>query len=175
MGTRITARGLAQAALVARTADPDVVVSFDANALPGDKRLRFYGVVKIGGTSYDLAGNNGRLKLFGDVDGYVKYVAAAMPAGGGSYSVKVNTGVTLAAAIPADLVKAAAAKVAKLQAAKVSQQAVVAGLDAQLAMMAGWESGSPLQVARFVEVMEQKAAVLADVAAIDAEIVRLTP
>lgn len=81
----------------------------------------------------------------------------------------------LARQLVRDRVKAAAAKVAKLQAAKVSQQAVVAGLDAQLAMMAGWESGSPLQVARFVEVMEQKAAVLADVAAIDAEIVRLTP
>lgn len=63
----------------------------------------------------------------------------------------------------------------KLQAAKVAQTAVIAEIDAQLALMVGWASGSSLQVAKLNETNTQRAAVVADIAAIDAEIVRLTP
>ena len=175
MGTRVTLRGLTQAILVAKLADPAVVIVFNANAVEGNKQLKFYGVVSVGGVEYDLAGNNGRLKLFNDADDFVKFVAAAAPAGSGVYPVHIRTGDTLAAAVPSDLVKAAAAKVVKLQAAKVAQTAVIGEIDAQLALMAGWGSGSSLQVARLNETKTQRAAVVADIAAIDAEIVRLTP
>ena len=175
MGTRITLRGLVKAVLVARQADANVAIVTEANAIAGEKSLKFYGVVKVGAAEYDLANNNGKLKLFGNADDLVKYIAQAVPAGSGSYTIKINTGTVLAAAVPADLVKAAAAKVVKLGAAKTAQQAVIAEIDAQIALMAGWENGSSLQVAKLAETNVQKAAVQADIAAIDAEIVRLTP
>lgn len=175
MGTRVTLRGLTQAILVAKKANPAVAIVFNANAVEGNKQLKFYGVVSVGGVEYDLAGTNGKLKLFTDADDLVKYIASAAPAGSGTYPVLIHTGSTLAAAVPSDLVKAAAAKVVKLQAAKVAQTAVIAEIDAQLALMVGWASGSSLQVAKLNETNTQRAAVVADIAAIDAEIVRLTP
>lgn len=175
MGTRVSLRGLALAVLTAKIADPAVVITFEANAIAGNKALKFYGLVKVGAAEYELAGTNGKLKLFTDVDDLVKYIASAAPVGTGSYSVKINTGIILAEAVPTDLVKAAAAKVVRLQAAKVSQQAVIVDIDAQLALMVGWDVGSPLQVAKFNEVTTQRAVVVGDIAAIDAEIVRLTP
>lgn len=175
MGTRITSRGLAQALIVARQADANVAVSFVATAIPGNKALKFYGVVRIGATNYDLAGGNGKLRLFTDMDDFIKYVAASVPVGSGDYLVTIKTGTVLAAAVPTDLVKAAAAKVVKLQATKVAQNQVLADIDVQLALMAGWESGSSLQVAKLAEVQTQRASVVTDIAAIDAEIVRLTP
>lgn len=175
MGTRVTLRGLTQAILVAKKANPAVAIVFNANAVEGNKQLKFYGVVSVGGVEYDLAGTNGKLKLFTDADDLVKYIASAAPAGSGTYPVLIHTGSQLAAAVPSDLVKAAAAKVVKLQAAKVAQTAVIAEIDAQRALMVGWENGSPLQVAKLNETNTQRAAVVADIAAIDAEIVRLTP
>lgn len=175
MGTRITSRGLAQAVLVARQAEPGVAITFTANAVSGNKALKFYGVVKVGVTDYDLAGPNGKLRLFTDIDDFIKFVAGSIPAGSGDYSVTIKTGTVLAAAVPTDLVKAAAAKVIKLQAAKVAQTGVLADIDAQIALMAGWENGSPLQVAKLAEAQTQRASVVVDMAAIDAEIVRLTP
>ena len=175
MGTRVTLRALTEAALAAKQADPGVAIAINANAVAGNRKLKFYGVVTIGAAEYDLAGANGKLKLFGDVDDLVKYMSDAIPMGSGTYVVNVNTGVTLADAVPNDLVKAAAAQVVKLQAAKVAQNTVLAAIDAQLALMDGWGDGSPLQVAKLEETQTQRAAVVADIAAIDAEIVRLTP
>lgn len=175
MGTRTTSRGLALAVLTARLAEPAIAIVFSATAIPGNKSLKLYGSVKVGAVDYDLAGNNGKLRLFPDVDDFVKYVAGSIPVGSGDYSVLIKTGSVLASAVPSDLVKAAAAKVVKLQAAKVSQAQVLAEIDAQLALMAGWETGSMLQVAKLNETNTQRASVVADVAAIDAEIVRLTP
>ena len=175
MATRTTLRGLAQAVFLAKQADPNVAISFEANAVDGNKQLKFYGVVTVGSVEYELAGTNGKLKLFTDVDDFVKYIASASPIGTGAYPVTINTGVVLAEAVPTDLVKAAAAKVVKLQAYKVAQNTVLAGIDAQLALMVGWDAGSPLQVAKLAETQTQRATVVADIAAIDAEIVRLTP
>lgn len=175
MGTRVTLRGLAQAVYVAKQADANVAITFEANAIAGNKQLKFYGTVTVGAAEYDLASNNGKLKMFSDVDDLVKYIASAAPVGSGSYSIAIHTGVVLAASVPTDLVAAAAAKVVKLQAIKIAQTAVIAEIDAQLALMAGWGSGSPLQVAKLAETQTQKATVTADIAAIDAEIVRLTP
>jgi hypothetical protein len=81
----------------------------------------------------------------------------------------------LAAAVAADQVKAAAARVVRLGTVTVSQQAQVDKIDAQLALMVGWSAGSPLQVAAFNEATTQRAVVVADMAAVAAEVVRLTP
>jgi hypothetical protein len=175
MGTRITQRALSAAIGAAKSSNPSVTVSHIANAVPGDKKLVFYGVTDVGGVEYDLAADNGKLKKFTDVDDMVKYIATAVPVGSGDYMVKVGTGLTLAAAVPGDLVVWAGKQVVKLQSKKVSQQAVIAALDVQLALMDGWGDGSPLQVAKLEETEAQKAAVQADIAAIDAEIDRLTP
>ena len=174
MGTRITLRGLVQAVIVARLADANVAITTEANAVAGNKSLKFYGAVKVGAADYDLANSNGKLKLFANADDLVKYMAQAVPVGSGSYVLKINTGAILAAAVPTDLIKAAAAKIVKLNATKLAQQAVLADIDAQLALMAGWENGSVLQVNKLNETNIQRAAVVADMAAIDAEIVRLS-
>lgn len=172
---RVTNRKLAEVVAAARQADPGVAVTVRADVLPGDRSLIFHGVVSVGAVVHELAASNGKLKTFSALDDLVRYVAEAAPVGSGAYALTVETGVVLSAPVPVDLVKAAAAKVAKLQKAKTAQQAVVTSLDGQLALMAGWGSGSPLQVARFAEVTQQKATVLADIGAIDAEIIRLTP
>ena len=175
MATRVTSRGLAQAAILAKQADPLVTFAYTAVIVSNDKALKFFGEVKIGAATYELAGNNGKLRVFTDIDDFVKFLSGAIPSGSGDYNVVIKTGVALAASVPSDLVKAAAAKVVKLNAAKVVQNEVLAEINAQLALMVGWESGSPLQAAKLAETNTQKATVLADIAAIDAEIVRLTP
>jgi hypothetical protein len=175
MGTRTTQRALSAAISAAKSDNPSVLISHIANAVPGDKKLVFYGVTDVGGVQYDLAADNGKLKKFTDADDLVKYIATAAPVGSGDYMVKIATGLTLAAAVPGDLVVWAQKQVVKLEAKKTAQQAVVAALDIQLALMDGWEDGSPLQVAKLEETLAQKAAVVADIAAIDAEVDRLTP
>jgi hypothetical protein len=105
----------------------------------------------------------------------VKFLAQAAPIGSGDYPIVLKTGITLAQSVPEDLVAWAGKQIIKLQAKKAAQQEVIAGLNAQLALMTDWEDGSPLQVAKKEEVTTQKAAVESDIAAIDAEILRLTP
>lgn len=172
---RATARKLAEVVRLAKIADSAVVIAIIANALGVNKALKFAGVVAVGGVEYRLCTDAGKEKVFVDVDDLVKFVSAAAPVGSGTYSVTINTGILLAAAVAADVVKAAAARVVKLGSVRVAQLAVIAGLDAQLALMAGWDVGSPLQVLRFDEVTLQKATVNADIAAIDDEVMRLTP
>lgn len=166
---KATIREIGRLAGVAKLANPAVVIAFQAIAL--SKKLAFNGRVDIGGTVYDVAGSNGKLKSFADVDSMVKVFASKLPTTTGDYSVNVKTGVYLMSSIPSDIQAAAAKEVVKLGAAKVAQLAVVAGLDADLLLMAGWENGNPLQVARKAAVAEQKAVIVADIAAIDAEIV----
>ena len=175
MAIRITSRGLAQAAIVAKIADPAVSIVFSAEIVSNNRALKFFGSVMIGAVEYELAGNNGKLRVFTDVDDLIKFLSAAIPSGSGDYLVVIKTGIALAASVPSDLIKSAAAKVVKLQAYKAAQNGVVTDINAQLALMVGWESGSPLQSAKLSETQDQKSAVLADIAAIDAEIVRLTP
>ena len=62
MGTRVTLRGLALAILTAKKANPAVVIVFNAHAVKGNKQLKFYGVVNVGGVDYDLAGTNRQLE-----------------------------------------------------------------------------------------------------------------
>jgi hypothetical protein len=174
MGTRITSRALEKIVRDARALNAGVPVSFIAQAVEGNKQLKFYGIVDVDGTEYDLAGDNGKLKLFTDADDYVKYIATAAPMGTGDYAVTISTGLTLAASVPNDLVAWATKQIAKLQTKKTAQQTVLANINAQLALMVGWESGSPLQVAKKVETTTQRDAVQADIDAIDAEITRLS-
>jgi len=69
----------------------------------------------------------------------------------------------------------AADEVVRLGVRKTAQQGVLADIAAQLALMVGWENGNALQRAKKLEVQAQQTAVIGDIAAIDDEIVRLTP
>lgn len=153
-------------------ADPATVVGVKAVAV--DKKLRFRGEVGIGESQYVIADDKGKVKTFTDVDDLVKTVAQYMPTSSGSYLVQVDTGALLVRPLPSDLVKAAQSDLVKLNAKKAAASAVVTALDANLALMVGWETGNALQVARKAEVTAERGAVVADVAAIDAEIARLT-
>jgi hypothetical protein len=177
MGTRVSLLKLAVLIRAAKVANPAVVISFAADALAGVKALKFLGTVTVGGVVYDLAGNNGKRKIFSDADDFVKFVATASPIGSGAYPVTLNTGDVLAAAVPSDMVAYNAARVVKLNAMRVSQLAVKADVQTQIDLMTadGWATGSSLQVAKLAEVTLQAATIQLDVDAIDAEIVRLTP
>lgn len=150
------------------------VVSLKVAAAGSDKSLRFGATVMVDGTAYEVAAENGKLKRYGDVDSFVKDVAANFPTNNGTYAVSVETGLVLVQSLPSDLKKDAAAKVIKLNGKKTAQQAVVTKLDADLLLMAGWENGNALQVARFNEVTTEKATVVNDIAAIDDLIAHFT-
>lgn len=150
------------------------VVSLKVSANGPDKSLRFGGTVTVDGTAYEVAADNGKLKRYAEVDAFVKDAAAHFPTNNGTYTVQVETGLVLVQSLPSDLKKDAAAKVIKLGAKKTTQQGVVTKLDADLLLMAGWENGNALQVARFNEVTTEKATVVNDIAAIDAQIAHYT-
>lgn len=172
--SRKTLRKIAALLETARVATPGLVPEVTLNIKPGDKALRFFVVVKIGADSYNVAGDNGKVKLYQNADDAVKALAKYLPTNSGDYALTVSTGLELVASLPADLKKDAAAKVIKFGTVKTAQQAVVTGLDAELALMAGWNVGNALQQARFAEVTDQKAAVVEDIAAIDGLIAHYT-
>lgn len=172
---RVTGRKLAEIVRLAKIADAGVTVAILGDAISGDKSLRFVGTVTVGADQYRLCSDSGKVKVFANADDLVKFVSAAAPVNSGAYVVTLSTGVLLAAAVAADQVKAMAARVVKLASVKAKQQGVIAGLDEQLALMVGWNVGSALQIARFDEVTAQRATVNADIAAIDAEVLRITP
>lgn len=172
---RATNRKLAEVVRLAKISDPAVVIAVVGDAVGNDKSLKFLGCVTVGGVAYRLCTDAGKEKVFSTADDLIRFVSSAAPIGSGSYSVVLNTGILLAASVAADQVKAMAARVVKLAGVKTKQQGVIAGLDEQLALMPGWNVGSALQVARFDEVTAQKATVNADIAAIDAEVLRITP
>ncbi|MBS1188793.1 MAG: hypothetical protein H6R10_585 [Rhodocyclaceae bacterium] len=165
---RATPRSIAVALSAARALNPNVALSFAAVAK--DKGLKFTGVVTIGGNDYTVANPNGKEKTFTAVDDMVKVLASHVPVASGDYDIKVKTGTLLLKAIPVDMVKAATAEIARLTTIKTGQTAVKTELEAQLALMAGWENGNPLQVQRKAAVEAQKSVVVDDIAAIDAEI-----
>jgi len=92
----------------------------------------------------------------------------------GTYTVAIETGLVLVSPLPADLKKDAASKVVKYNTKKTAQTAVLADIDAQIVLMDGWNTGNALQVARLAEVQTQRAAVVEDIAAIDALIAKYT-
>lgn len=171
--TRKTSREISRIYAAEKTTNPGAVAVLSMNAVGTDKSLRYIATVTIGAAAFDVAGDNGRLKVFADVDGFLKFAAKAAEKGDGVYTVSVNTGALLASTVPADLQSWAVSQGIKLGKTKIAQNAVIAGLDTQLALMVGWESGNAAQQVRKAELQAQRVCVVTDVAAIDTEIARL--
>ena len=170
---RKTQRQLTALLRAERVSNPTADASFRVEAI--DKKLRFVGFVTIAGTEYEAAASNGKVATFSDVDAFVRYCAGCVETGTGTYPVDVDTAALLVKSPPADMVAWAADEVVRLGVRKTAQQGVLADIAAQLALMAGWENGNALQRAKKLEVQAQQTAVIGDIAAIDDEIVRLTP
>lgn len=170
---RKTSRQLAILISAALAVDAGTPIAFKLLTVGSDKSLKFVGSVDIDGTVYELAADSGKVQTFQDVDGFVKKVAKFNEDGEGVYTVTVDTGALLASSVPANLVTAKAAKIASLNKTKVAQNAVVVTLDAQIALMPGWDVGNAAQRAKLAEVQAQKVAVVGDIAAIDAELLAL--
>lgn len=171
---RKTARELSALLATARGVNPAVAVQYSLATFGGDKSLKFVGMVSIGGVEYEVAADNGKIQAFADADSFIKKVSKFDEAGDGVYDVSVDTGALLASTVPTDLVKAKAAKIVVLGKAKTHATAVVADIDAQIALMVGWDTGNAAQRAKLAEAQAQKAAVVGDIAAIDAEVAVLS-
>jgi len=172
---RKTQRALTKILRDERVSNPGANPEFSAFLASDDVSLRFNAVVTIGGVDYLAATNTGKQAVFGDLDAAIKYFAGCVETSDGVYTVAIETGEALVKNIPVDLAAWAEAEIVRLGVRKTAQQAVVAGLDVQLALMAGWETGNVKQQAKKAEVTAQKTAVVEDIAAIDAEIARLGP
>lgn len=170
---RKTLRELSRLFQVEKSTNPSAVAVIKASAVPGDKKLRFVGTVGIGATTYEIAGDSGKIKVFADVDSLMKFAAKAAEKGNGVYTVEVDTGSLLASSVPSDMQSWADAQIIRLNKAKLSQQAVITEIDNQLGLMIGWENGNAAQQAKKLEVQAQRAAVVTDIAAIDTEVARL--
>lgn len=170
---RKTLRELSRLFTAEKVTTPGAVATLKLQAIPGDKNLRFYGTLTIGASTYEIASDSGKLKVFSDVDSFLKFAAKAAEKGNGVYNVEVATDALLASSVPADMQSWADAQIIRLNKAKISQQATVAAIDDQLGLMVGWENGNAAQQAKKVEVTAQRAAVVTDIAAIDTEVARL--
>ena len=169
---RKTSRKMISLIAQARASDAAFVPAFSLIA-GAEKDLRFTAFVSIAGTDYALAGDGGAVKKFGAVDDALKMIAKVAESGDGTYTVRVETGALLASKVPANMVTWAGSQTVKLGKVKTAQQAVIADIDTQLAAMNGWENGNQAQRAKKDEMQAQRAAVVEDVAAIDAEVARL--
>ena len=129
--------------------------------------------VEIDGVVFECASDNGRIKVFSDVDSFLKYVAKAAEAGDGVYNVEIDTGALLASSVPSNMVTWAQSQITRLNKVKTAQAAVIDALDEQLGFMVGWEAGNAAQQAKKAETEAQKVAVTTDIAAIDTEVARL--
>lgn len=171
---RKTKRELSRIFAAEKLATPGTVAVLKLQTVGTDKALRFVGSVGIAGVEYEVASDNGRIKTFTDVDSFLKHCAGAVEVGTGVYQVEIETGALLASSVPSDIKVWAGNQITKLGKTKIAQQAVVADLDAQLGLMAGWDVGNAAQQAKLAETLAQKVAVNTDIAAIDTEVVRLT-
>lgn len=170
---RKTIRELSRLFAVEKVSNQAAVATLSLVAVGTDKALRFHGRMTIGATQYDLASDSGKVKVFPDVDSFLKFAAKAAEKGNGVYSVEVDTGVLLASSVPADLQSWADAQIIRLGKAKANQQYIVANIDDQLGLMVGWENGNAAQQAKKLETQAQRACVVTDIAAIDTEVARL--
>lgn len=171
---RKTTRELARLFSAEKQINPALVAGLSLVATGVDKSLRFVALMTIGATSYEVAGDNGKLKAFSDVDGFLKFAAKSAEKGDGVYNVSVDTGALLASKVPNDMKVWAGNQVISLGKVKNKQNAVISDIDSQLALMGGWETGNAAQQAKKIEVTAQRVAVVTDVEAIDTEIARLT-
>ena len=171
---RKTLREISRLFKAEKAINPATVATLWVSAVGTDTALKFVGRITVDATTYDVADDKGKIKTFRDVDGFLKFAAKAAEKGDGVYSVSVDTGSLLASKVPNDLKAAAGSQIVTLGKAKVSQTAVIADIDATLALMVGWDVGNTAQQVKLAETQAQRAAVVTDVAAIDAEVVRLT-
>ena len=170
---RKTLRELARLVAAEKLVTPGFVPAIKLVAVGTNKALRMVGTVTIGANVYECAADAGSIKTFGDVDDFLKYVAKAAETGDGVYNVEVDTGALLASSVPSNMVTWAQGQITKLGKIKASQNGVIAKLDEQLGFMVGWENGNAAQQAKKAETQAQRAAVVTDIAAIDAEVARL--
>lgn len=170
---RKTLRELARLVAAEKLATPGFVPVIKLQAVGTDKALRLVGTVEIDGVVFECASDNGRIKVFSDVDSFLKYVAKAAEAGDGVYNVEIDTGALLASSVPSNMVTWAQSQITRLGKVKTAQQGVILALDEQLGFMVGWESGNAAQQAKKAETEAQKVAVTTDIAAIDTEVARL--
>ena len=171
---RKTTRELARLFSAEKQITPGIVAGLSLVAMGVDKSLRFAATMTIGATSYEVAGDNGKLKTFSDVDSFLKFAAKSAEKGDGVYLVSVDTGALLASKVPNDMKAWAGNQAITLGKIKNAQNAVIADIDSQMSLMVGWETGNAAQQAKKIEVTAQRVAVVTDVAAIDTEIARLT-
>jgi hypothetical protein len=171
---RKSLREIARLVAAKKAVVPGFVPTIKLTAVGTDKALRLVGEVKIDADTFQCANDFGAVKVFGDVDGFLKYVARAAEAGNGVYNVEVDTGALLASSVPSNMVTWAQGQILRLNKTKVAQNGQIDKLDSQLGLMVGWENGNAAQQAKKVEVQEQRACIVTDVAAIDAEVARLT-
>lgn len=170
---RKTLRELARLVAAQKVLNANFVPAVKLSAIGTDKGLRMVGEMTIGADTFQCAADGGTVKIFGDVDSFLKYVSKVAESGDGSYTVEVDTGNLLASSVPANMVTWAQGQIIKLNKTKTAQQAVITKLDEQLGFMIGWENGNAAQQAKKLEVQAQRAAVVTDIAAIDAEVIRL--
>lgn len=171
---RKTKRELSRLFAAEKLATPGAVATLKLSSVGPDKSLRFVGSVGIAGVEYEVAADNGKIKTFTDVDSFLKHVAGAVEVGTGVYQVEIQTGALLASTVPNDIKVWADGQITRLTKTKTAQLGVVADIDAQLSLMAGWDSGNAAQQAKLAETQAQKVAVNTDIAAIDTEVARLT-
>ncbi len=153
----------------------DITALLVLSSVGTNKSLVFNGKVDIAAdglniASYNVASNMGGIARFSQADQAVKSLAKYVATNDGSYDVIVETGTLLVSKPASDLVKANATLKAKLQAEKVTVTANIAKIDAQLALMVGWESGNALQVAKKQEATTAKASLTDLGAVLDAQI-----
>ena len=170
---RKTLRELSRLFTAEKVTTPSAVATLKLVTVGTDKALRFVGTMTIGASTYEIASDSGKVKVFSDVDSFLKFAAKAAEKGNGIYSVEVDTGVLLASSVPADLPSWADAQIIRLNKAKITQQSVISNIDDMLGLMVGWENGNAAQQAKKLEVQAQRAAVVTDIAAIDTEVARL--
>lgn len=170
---RKSLREIARLMAVEKQTAPGAVAALKLVVVGVDKALKFSATMTIGATTYEVAADNGKVKTFPDVDSFLKFAAKAAEVGNGVYTVVVDTGALLASSVPNDVKVWAQSQVIRLGKVKLAQNAVIADIDEQLTLMVGWEAGNAAQQAKKAETQNQRACVVSDVAAIDAEVVRL--
>ncbi len=170
---RKTSREISRLLASAKAQNPATVPEFAALVVGTDKMLKFTGTVKIGADTYTCASDMGRVKVFANIDDFLKFAAKSAEVGDGVYTVTINTGSLLASSVPANMTTWAQAQIVKLGKVKTNQQGVIAQIDVDLAAMVGWDTGNQAQRAKLAETQAQRVAVVEDVAAIDAELARL--
>lgn len=175
---RATKREIARQVAVAKVAAGYGNYGVDLVAVGKASDPRWMGVVNFATTAdtfeFDVADDSGKVKLFGTVDAAVKFIAGVNEDSMGVYDyLSIQTGDLYASSVPSDIYADAERKVTSLTRVMAAQQGKATALNALLTgVMATWATGNAAQQAKFTEVTVQHTAVVADVAALTAEIAK---